>query len=148
MYGENVESQLTLNLPIKQVATKIAIYTTIISPLTKYAVVITPVVIAIEETSNILSRRPLSILLRSCIVVSSVIIALTVPFFGYVMAFIGSFLSVTISMLLPCLCYLKIIKAARTVGLELIVIVGIIVVGVFVGVLGTYTSVKQIVIHM
>ncbi|KAK8317088.1 hypothetical protein V6Z12_A13G086900 [Gossypium hirsutum] len=148
MFGEHLKSQVTLNLPIKKMSTKIAIYTTLINPLTKYAIITTPITTAIEETSLFRNSRSLSILIRTALVISTVIVALTIPFFGYVMAFIGSFLSVTASMLLPCLCYLKLNKAARKMGLELIIIVAILVAGLFIGVVGTFTSIKQIVNHL
>ncbi|KAB1994205.1 hypothetical protein ES319_D13G084000v1 [Gossypium barbadense] len=148
MFGEHLKSQVTLNLPIKKMTTKIAIYTTLINPLTKYAIITTPITTAIEETSLFCNSRSLSILIRTALVSSTVIVALTIPFFGYVMAFIGSFLSVTASMLLPCLCYLKLNKAARKMGLELIIIVAILVAGLFIGVVGTFTSIKQIVKHL
>ncbi|OWM75941.1 hypothetical protein CDL15_Pgr009586 [Punica granatum] len=64
------------------------------------------------------------------------------------MAFIGAFLSVTVSLLLPCLCYLRIQKAARTFGIELVVIGCIVVAGVVLGAVGTYTSLKQISEHL
>ena len=148
MYGENLNSQVTLNLPIRKINTKIAIYTTLVNPLAKYAVIITPIADAIEYKFPSGNSRLSSILIRTAIVISTVVVALTVPFFGYVMAFVGAFLSVTASMLLPCLCYLKINKTARSFGLELIIIVGILVIGSFVGVVGTYTSLKQIVNHL
>ncbi|KAK8259906.1 hypothetical protein V6Z12_D13G086500 [Gossypium hirsutum] len=148
MFGEHLKSQVTLNLPIKKMTTKIAIYTTLINPLTKYAIITAPITTAIEETSLFCNSRSLSILIRTALVSSTVIVALTIPFFGYVMAFIGSFLSVTASMLLPCLCYLKLNKAARKMGLELIIIVAILVAGLFIGVVGTFTSIKQIVKHL
>ncbi|XVF43120.1 hypothetical protein PTKIN_Ptkin02bG0015000 [Pterospermum kingtungense] len=148
MYGEHLKSQVTLNLPIKKISTKIAIYTTLINPLTKYAIITAPIATAIEENPLFRNSRSLSILIRTAIVVSTVIVALTIPFFGYVMAFIGSFLSVAASMLLPCLCYLKIHKAARKFGLELVIIIAILVAGSFIGVVGTFTSVKQIVNHL
>ncbi|KAK8546981.1 hypothetical protein V6N13_099726 [Hibiscus sabdariffa] len=119
MYGEHVKSQVTLNLPIKKLSTKIAIYTTLINPLTKYAIIITPIVTAIEENAVFHKSRSRSIF------ISTVIVALTIPFFDYVMAFIGSFSGVTVSMLLPCLCYPKLNKTARKFGLESIVIVSI-----------------------
>ncbi|KAF5733224.1 vacuolar amino acid transporter 1-like [Tripterygium wilfordii] len=50
MYGEFLKSQVTLNLPIRRISTKIAICTTLINPLTKYAVLITPIATAIEDT--------------------------------------------------------------------------------------------------
>ncbi|XP_075659917.1 amino acid transporter AVT1I-like isoform X2 [Castanea sativa] len=148
MYGENLNSQVTLNLPIRKINTKIAIYTTLVNPLAKYAVIITPIADAIEYKFPSGNSRLISILIRTAIVISTVVVALTVPFFGYVMAFVGAFLSVTASMLLPCLCYLKINETARSFGLELIIIVGILVIGSFVGVVGTYTSLKQIVNHL
>lgn len=148
MYGQHLKSQVTLNLPLRKISTKVAIYTTLINPLTKYAVIITPIATALEETSLLRDSKALSILIRSVLVVSTIIVALSVPFFGYVMAFIGAFLSVTVSILLPCLCYLRINKSAQRFGLEFFVIVGILVIGSVVGVVGTYTSVKQIVKHL
>ncbi|XP_039057856.1 amino acid transporter AVT1I-like [Hibiscus syriacus] len=148
MYGEHLKSQVTLNLPIKKMSTKIAIYTTLINPLTKYAVITAPIATAIEEKPVFRNSRSLSIFIRTTLVISTVIVALSIPFFGYVMAFIGSFLSVTASMLLPCLCYLKLNKAARKFGLELIIIVSILVAGLFIGVVGTFTSIRQIVNHL
>lgn len=148
MYGEHLKSQVTLNLPIKKISTKIAIYTTLINPLTKYAIITAPIATAIEEKPLFRNSRFLSILIRTAIVVSTVIVALTIPFFSYVMAFIGSFLGVGAAMLLPCLCYLKIYKSARKFGLELVIIIMILVAGSFIGVVGTFTSVKQIVNHL
>ncbi|XP_022775898.1 amino acid transporter AVT1I-like [Durio zibethinus] len=148
IYGEHLKSQVTLNLPINKISTKIAIYATLINPLTKYAIVTAPIATAIEEYSLFCNSRSLSILIRTAIVISTLIVALTIPFFGYVMAFIGSFLSVTASMLLPCLCYLKINKDVQKFGLELVIIVAILVAGSFIGVVGTFTSIKQIVNHL
>ncbi|GLT98439.1 hypothetical protein SLE2022_159440 [Rubroshorea leprosula] len=148
MYGEHLNAQVTLNLPVRKISTKIAIYTTLINPLTKYAIILTPLATAIEETTYFRNSRTLSILIRTALVVSTAVVALTIPFFGYIMAFIGAFLSVTGSMLMPCLCYLKINKDARSFGLELIIIVVILVGGSFIGIVGTYTSLKQIVNHL
>ncbi|CAN1321538.1 Amino acid transporter AVT1J [Linum perenne] len=131
MFGDHLNSQVTLNLPVAKLSSKVAIYTTLVNPVTKYA-----------------DNKLLSILARTGIVVSTVIVAITVPFFGYVMAFIGSSLSVLASLILPCLCYIRIEKSARRFGLELVLIVGILIIGVVVGIVGTYTSVKQIVKHM
>ncbi|XP_056164654.1 amino acid transporter AVT1I-like isoform X2 [Syzygium oleosum] len=150
MYGEHLKSQVTLNLPVRKMSSKIAIYTTLINPLTKYALIINPIATALEETCPLRNSRPVSILLRTVIVVSTVIMALVIPFFGYVMAFIGSFLSVTMSVLLPCFCYLKINRGSKKKKsrIEVGVIVGIILVGFFIGVVGTYVSLKQIIDHL
>jgi vesicular inhibitory amino acid transporter len=144
MFGNHLKSQITLNLPTNTISTKIAIYTTIINPFTKYPIVITPITNAIEEKWHLCKSRPISILIRTTIVVSSVLVALFVPFFGYIMAFIGAFLSVAISLLFPCLCYLKIHKAARRFGLELIIIIGILIIATLIGIHGTYISLVKI----
>lgn len=148
MFGDYLMSQITLNLPSKKISTKLAIYSTIINPFTKYAVLITPIANAIEEKWLLCKRKPIAILVRTTILVSTVLMALFMPFFGYVMAFIGAFFSVTISLLFPCICYLKMNKAARQFGLELIIIIVILFVGIFIGILGTYLSVRHIVNHM
>ncbi|PON58312.1 Amino acid transporter [Parasponia andersonii] len=144
MFGDYLEFPVTLNLPIRKISSQIAICTTVINPLTKYAVIISPIAAAIEDKYSIQNNRAISFIIRTLIVLSTLIVALLVPFFGYVMAFIGAFLSVTVSMLLPCLFYLKINKVARRFGLELVMIGGIVATGSFVGVFGTYTSLKQI----
>ncbi|PON33460.1 Amino acid transporter, transmembrane domain containing protein [Parasponia andersonii] len=148
MFGDYLESPVTLNLPIRKISSQIAICTTVINPLTKYAVITSPIATAIEDKYSIQNNRAISFIIRTLIVLSTLIVALLVPFFGYVMAFIGAFLSVTVSMLLPCLFYLKINKVARRFGLELVMIGGIVATGTFVGVIGTYTSLKQIVKHL
>ncbi|RHN41025.1 putative amino acid transporter, transmembrane domain-containing protein [Medicago truncatula] len=145
MFGDHLKSQITLNLPTNTISTKLAIYTTVINPFTKYAIIITPIINAIEEKWHLCKRRPISILIRTAIVVSSVFVALFVPFFGYIMAFIGAFLSVAMSWLFPCLCYLKMNKAARRFGLELIIIIAILLIGTFIGMHGTYISLMQII---
>ncbi|CAM8885728.1 unnamed protein product [Rhodiola kirilowii] len=145
MFGQNLHSQITLNLPLSKVGSKVAIYTTLINPLTKYAVMVIPLATAIEETVSFRENRAISYLVRTTLVMSNVVVALSIPFFGYVMAFIGAFLSVTVSLILPCLCYLKINKGARTFGFELVVIGAILVIGPIVAVYGTYTSILHIV---
>ncbi|XP_059645295.1 amino acid transporter AVT1I-like [Cornus florida] len=148
MYGENLMSQVTLNLPTRNISSKIAIYTTLINPATKYAIMVSPIVTALEAAFPFKNSRSFSFLIRTVLVISTVFVALAVPFFGYVMAFIGAFLSVGVSILLPCLCYLKINKGSLSFGSEMMFIVAILVMGVFVCVLGTYTSVKNIVNHI
>ncbi|CAN1325072.1 Amino acid transporter AVT1I [Linum perenne] len=146
MYGEHLMSQVTLNFPIEKISSQIAIYTTLVNPLTKYALMVGPIATAVEEKFGFQNKRPLSFLFRTAIVISTVIVALVVPFFGYVMAFIGSSLGVIMSLILPCLCYIRINKeSTRKFGLEMILILGILIGGSVIGVVGTYTSVKQIV---
>ncbi|KAJ9709313.1 hypothetical protein PVL29_001000 [Vitis rotundifolia] len=148
MFGENLRSQVTLNLPTGKISSKLAIYTTLINPLTKYGIIITPIANAIEDTFSFRNSRPISITIRTVLVISTAVVALTVPFFGYIMEFIGAFLSVTVSLLFPCIFYLKINKASQSFGLELIAIIAILALGSFVAVTGTYTSLRQIINHL
>lgn len=148
IFGQSLMSQITLNLPTQNMSSKIAIYTTLINPITKYAIILSPIATAIEDTSPFRNSRSTSYLIRTVLVISTAVVALAVPFFGYVMAFIGSFLSVSVSILFPCLCYLNIYKGYRRFGLELVLIVAIVLMGIVVAVTGTYTSLREIVKHM
>uniref|UniRef100_J3KVI4 Amino acid transporter transmembrane domain-containing protein n=2 Tax=Oryza brachyantha TaxID=4533 RepID=J3KVI4_ORYBR len=144
MYGDDVKSQVTLNLPEGKISSKLAIYTTLINPFSKYALMVTPVATAIEERLLAGNKRSVNVLIRTLIVVSTVVIALTVPFFGHLMALVGSLLSVMASMLLPCICYLKIFGLTRCGRAETLLIATIIVLGSLVAATGTYSSLKKI----
>jgi len=146
MFGKSLSSQVTLNLPSNRFASNVAIYTTLINPFTKFALLITPIAEAIEDKLHVGKNRTISIFIRTALVVSTTIVALAVPFFAYVVALTGSFLSSTVTMLLPCACYLKISsRTSRTLRLELVVCLGIIMIGAGVIVVGTYSSLKQII---
>ncbi|KAL5228708.1 hypothetical protein ABZP36_016973 [Zizania latifolia] len=149
IYGDDVQAQVTLNLPSGRLYTRIAILTTLITPLAKYALVIQPITAAIDENLSVAAAETgqlTKVLTSTAVVVSTVVLACTVPFFGYLMSFIGSSLNVTVAVLFPCLSYLKIYKPKGGVRrVELVAIVGILMVGVCVAVVGTYTSLNQII---
>ncbi|MCD9644364.1 hypothetical protein HAX54_032562 [Datura stramonium] len=150
MYGQNLMSQITLNLPIRKVSSKIAIYMTLINPITKYALIISPIATAIEDKLPLWKGKfIMSYFIRTFFVVSTVVVALTIPFFEYIMTFTGAFLGVTVSILLPCLCYLKIKKVSLSnFGIEVMFIGMILVFGCFVAISGTYVSLKNIITHV
>ncbi|CAI5493487.1 unnamed protein product [Closterium sp. Naga37s-1] len=57
MYGQATAAQITLNLPPSLTPSRIVLWTTIISPLTKFAITITPVALALESSlSSLLSN--------------------------------------------------------------------------------------------
>ncbi|KAL0343878.1 UNVERIFIED_CONTAM: Amino acid transporter AVT1I [Sesamum angustifolium] len=130
MFGSEVQSQITLNLPTHKFSSKVAIYTALINPIAKYALTLRPIVDAIEDCVQL--RRCYSLILRTTLVCSSVIVALTVPYFGYLMSLVGAFLSVTTSILLPCFCYLKISGAYRKIGLELAISSSVVLMGLII----------------
>ncbi|XP_058187555.1 amino acid transporter AVT1J-like isoform X2 [Rhododendron vialii] len=149
MFGSSVQSQITLNLPTKTFSSKVAIYTTLVNPVAKYALMVTPIVNAIENRFRAYySKKPISFLIRSTLVISTVIVALSIPFFGDLMSLVGAFLSVTASIILPCLCYLKISGTYRRLGFEPIVIEFIVLLGIAIVIVGTYTSVLEILGHL
>ncbi|KAI3955351.1 hypothetical protein MKW98_018452 [Papaver atlanticum] len=145
MFGEHIKSQVTLNLPIDKLSSKIAIYTTLVTPIAKYALMATPIINAIESSSGFnYNNKTMSLVIRTMFLISSVIVAIAIPFFGYLMSLVGAFLSATASIVIPCLCYLKIMGTYGRWGYELVIIIGIILMGISVVIIGTYTSLKQI----
>lgn len=144
MFGSKVQSQITLNLSTLKFSSKVAIYTTLVNPMSKFALMISPVVSAIESCfPRLRKKRPFRLLIRSALVLSNVAVALTVPFFGYLMSLVGAFLSITASIILPCLCYLKINSGSSKN--EQMIIVGIICFSVVIVIFGTYSSLVEIV---
>ncbi|XP_059639550.1 amino acid transporter AVT1J-like [Cornus florida] len=66
--------------------------------------------------------------------------------FGSLMSLVGAFLGFTTSVLLPCICYLKITgSSCKRVGLELVVVGVVILMGIFTAIVGTWTSLKEII---
>ncbi|KAJ1284162.1 hypothetical protein BS78_03G183900 [Paspalum vaginatum] len=146
IYGDDVQSQVTLNLPSGKLYTKLAVVMTVINPLAKYALLVAPITAAVEERLSLPSGGGMArVGISTVIVFSTMVVASTVPFFGYLMSFIGSFLSVLATVIFPCLCYLKIYKAEGIRRMEVAAITGILMIGVFVAVTGTYTSLQQII---
>lgn len=146
MFGSMLESQITLNLPINKLSSKIAIYTTLVTPIAKYALILTPIIHTIENRFRFYcKKRSFSVLIRTILLTSTVAVALTIPFFGLLMSLVGAFLSVTASILLPCLCYLKISGAYQRFGFQVGIIGCILVFGIAILVIGTYTSLVEII---
>ncbi|KAM0845942.1 hypothetical protein ACQ4PT_056016 [Festuca glaucescens] len=145
MFGESTESQFTLNLPRNLVVSKIAIWATVANPITKYALDITPLAMSLEELLPQSQQKYSNIIiLRSALVISTLIVALLVPFFALVMALIGSLLSMLVTYILPCACFLAILKKKVT-WYQAAVCSFIIVVGVTCACVGTYSSISGII---
>ncbi|KAK1563876.1 hypothetical protein Q3G72_034449 [Acer saccharum] len=142
MYGD-IETQITLYLPTSEIGAKIAIYTTLLIPVTRYALTVTPVANTIEGglSEEYKNWRPVRLLIRIGLLVSTLIIAYLFPYFENLVSIIGSIFVVLASFVLPCLCYMKIFGLYKNFSYKRTVFAGIIVFGVVAGILGTYSSV-------
>ncbi|KAL4191309.1 hypothetical protein AMTRI_Chr07g29200 [Amborella trichopoda] len=155
MFGESIVSQFTLNMPHELTASKIAVWTTVVNPFTKYPSHFSYtdigmfLALSLEELipSMHLKSYFIAILIRTALVVSTLLVALSVPFFGLVMALIGSLLTMLVTMILPCACYLSIVRRKVTIFQVLLCIL-ILVIGIISSVVGTYTAVAGIIRSM
>ncbi|KAE8694344.1 Amino acid transporter isoform 2 [Hibiscus syriacus] len=146
MFGSDVQSQITLNLPTNKLSSRIAIYTTLVNPISKYALMVTPIINATKARfSYHCNKRFLHHLIGTTVVISTMLVALVVPFFGSLMSLVGAFLSITASVILPCACYLKITGSYQKFNGEMVALSLIIVMGVIVVIFGTYTSLVDII---
>ncbi|XP_066360205.1 amino acid transporter AVT1C-like [Miscanthus floridulus] len=145
MFGESTMSQFTLNLPRQYIPSKIAIWMTVVNPYTKYALTMTPVALSIEEA---LPKKMQSYLVgmsvRTCLVFSTVAVALLFPYFALVMALLGSVFTMLVALILPCACYLSIKKGAVPLW-EIILCIIIIMIGVVCACIGSYTSINRMI---
>ncbi|KAG5557097.1 hypothetical protein RHGRI_007381 [Rhododendron griersonianum] len=145
MYGHNIQSQVTLNLPKEKISSKVAIYTILAGPIAKYALTIMPISTAIESClpEYYQENKPISILIKMLLLISTVILAVLFPSFESVISLTGALLIVLDSFLLPCVCYLKIFKIYRHFGYELAGILELILLAILAGAVGTYSAIAH-----
>ncbi|KAK0591777.1 hypothetical protein LWI29_007874 [Acer saccharum] len=73
IYGQNVQSQVTLNLPTEKFISKVAMYTILTGPIAKYASTIMPIATFIKSRlpANYQDSKSISILIRISLLVIS-----------------------------------------------------------------------------
>ncbi|XP_055825855.1 amino acid transporter AVT1C-like isoform X2 [Solanum dulcamara] len=145
MFGDSAESQFTLNLPKGLMASKVAV----VNPFTKYALTLSPVAMSLEELlpSKHGKSHVYPILIRTALAISTLVVGLAVPFFGLVMALIGSLLTMLVTLILPCVCFLRILKG-KTSRFQVTICALIITIGTASAVIGSYSALSNIIQSM
>ncbi|KAF3779641.1 Vacuolar amino acid transporter 1 [Nymphaea thermarum] len=148
MFGGGVNSQITLSMPPHLIATKIALWATVLTPMTKYALEFAPIAIQLENAlPHYMSSRLKHVIraaIGSFVLLCILVLALTIPYFQYVLGFTGSLISVGVCIILPSLFYIKISGSQisrATIALNAIFIV----IGTLLGVFGTISSGKSLI---
>jgi vesicular inhibitory amino acid transporter len=115
MYGSAVSENITLDMQNSSpsaLPTVMAMWLVIVNPVAKIALTLAPVAMALEEL--LVFKRgswrftAASVSLRTALLALVVGVAIAVPFFSAVMSFIGAFMSMSISIILPCIFYMKV----------------------------------------
>ncbi|KAK5804257.1 hypothetical protein PVK06_031906 [Gossypium arboreum] len=145
IFGDSVESQFTLNMPTKFAASKIAVWTVVIITISKYALTLTPIALSLEELvpETWLTSYGGSIFIRAALVISTLVVALKVPFFAFLMALAGSLLTMLITIIFPCACYLS-IRGGGLTNLQRAVCICTAMLGLLIACDGTYSAVIRI----
>jgi vesicular inhibitory amino acid transporter len=126
MFGRRTRSQVTLSMPLHLASTKVVLWSTVVTPIFKFALQLSPITAALDAqlcrhgrsfdhkaagSSSSSSSSPmfalLRILLRSSVLAAIVVGSLLFPYFQYVAALIGSSMTISICLIFPCIFYLK-----------------------------------------
>ncbi|KAI3791206.1 hypothetical protein L2E82_04884 [Cichorium intybus] len=148
LFGPEVNSQITLSMPRGIVFTKIALWATVLTPMTKYALEFAPIAIELEHRFLYTMKSRTKMMIRgtigSILLLLILVIALSVPYFQYVLGLTGSLVSVAIILIFPSVFYIKIFwnQISKPV---LALNVFLITIGSFLAISGTISSMKLLV---
>ncbi len=114
MYGTHAADVVIFNLPL--VLATLCSSLVLITPPAKFALTMEPVAAAAQQAASgaLLGGRPLlglpRALLRTAVALAILVAARSVPFLAYLMALVGSFMTVSVSVTFPALCHLTLVK--------------------------------------
>ncbi|XP_003524172.1 amino acid transporter AVT1H [Glycine max] len=150
MFGPDVNSQVTLSMPPKLFVTKIALWATVVTPMTKYALEFAPFAIQLEKRLPKFNSGRTKMIIRSSVgsflLLVILALALSVPYFEHVLCLTGSLVSVAICLIFPCAFYIKICWGQISKPL-FVLNLSIITCGFLLGVMGTISSSNLLVKH-
>ncbi|XP_050235816.1 amino acid transporter AVT1H [Mercurialis annua] len=143
LFGPQVNSQITLSMPPHLIVTKIALWATVLTPMTKYALEFAPFAIQLERSLPHSLTPKLKLVIRgivgSILLLVILALALSLPYFEHFLGLTGSLVSVTICIVLPCAFYIKI--CWPSIGKPFLVLNLIFIAfGSFLGVVGTIST--------
>lgn len=148
LYGPEVNPQITLSMPRHLLMTKIALWATVLTPLTKYALEFAPLAIQLEHKLPVNMSSKLKKIIRgsvgSLLLMLILALALSMPYFEYALSFTGSLVSVSISIIFPCAFYCKICWGQISKPVLMLNFI-LIAFGFLLGVLGSISSSKSLV---
>uniref|UniRef100_A0ACD6A6P7 Uncharacterized protein n=1 Tax=Avena sativa TaxID=4498 RepID=A0ACD6A6P7_AVESA len=148
LFGPAVNSQVTLSMPPRLVFTRVALWATVLTPVTKYALEFAPFAIQLEHHLPATMEPRARVIIRGTIGSAGLLLilalALSVPYFQYVLSLTGSLISVAISVIFPCAFYLK-IRWGRVSRPVVVLNAAMIALGFVLAVVGTASSAKLLV---
>ncbi|KAF6161842.1 hypothetical protein GIB67_001140 [Kingdonia uniflora] len=148
MFGPEVNSQITLSMPGHLVLTKIALWATVLTPMTKYALEFAPFAMQLEHMLPYSMDSRMRMFIRgsvgSLLLLAILGLALSVPYFQYVLGLTGSLVSIGISIIFPCAFYIKIYWSQISKPVLALNVI-LIAFGFISGILGTISSSKSLI---
>ena len=142
LYGDLTNEEVTLNLPDGLLST-LALGAIVVTPFAKFALTLDPVARGVDDALGLDIAGSSAVparLVRTGLGLGALVLATTCPFFGLVMGLIGSFLTLTVSVIFPSLCYLSIYDGELSPQ-EKALNIGIVILGGFSAVSGTYSAI-------
>eukprot|EP00210_Caulerpa_lentillifera_P008832 g8428.t1 len=146
LYGSETMEEVTLNLPsglLSLVATSLIL----VSPFAKFGLTMEPVAKGIEEKLNLNMNNNSTAFLarvnRTALGCGCLFVATQIPFFGQFMSVVGSFLTLTISVIFPSLCYMK-LYGKELKNSEKLMNYSVVALGVACATSGTWTAVNEV----
>eukprot|EP00882_Tetradesmus_deserticola_P028743 GHRQ01032026.1.p2 GENE.GHRQ01032026.1~~GHRQ01032026.1.p2 ORF type:complete len:155 (+),score=67.30 GHRQ01032026.1:603-1067(+) len=150
MFGSDVSENITLDMQDaapNAMPTVAAMWLVIVNPVAKVALTLAPVAMALEELVSVKHGSwhftATSVALRTALLAVCVGVAIVVPFFSLVMSFIGAFMSMSISIVLPCIFHL-VVCAEDVTRLDRVLSVAVAMFGVAAGSMATYEAITAI----